>query len=219
MYWFIHFHRSAGTSIIEMMKRENVKLYQPNENGNPSYKNGDRALLPLWDFSEEWFKKFLDYCKRINAEAFATEFGFPSHLKKWHGAITLTVMRDPLKRFISNFNFNHKIGMVDKDVTVEDFYKGGAIETSKNYYYNLLSGDGKQAPEDILRKIDCIVILEDKETFKNLDEIGLSSKLPHHHKTNKGVYKKNEEFEKKFKEENKKDYKLYKLAKELANDK
>ena len=106
LVWFQHLHKAAGTYVIRRAIANGEKLFPINENGNPCDDNG---VIPLWDMTGRDLSKFVDTCEEMDVTFVATEWGGPDFhiLSKDPRVCLITCIRDPINRFISNFNFDY----------------------------------------------------------------------------------------------------------------
>jgi hypothetical protein len=63
LIWFQHFHKAAGSTIVEYALMNNEKLYPNHANGNPLEKDG--SLINLHTFSPTELTKFVDNCEKM----------------------------------------------------------------------------------------------------------------------------------------------------------
>ncbi|MBF0452929.1 MAG: hypothetical protein HQK75_19670 [Candidatus Magnetomorum sp.] len=58
LIWFQHFHKAAGTSIVDLARTNNEVFWSNHENGNPKDSNGN--FIELWNYSQYMLKQFID---------------------------------------------------------------------------------------------------------------------------------------------------------------
>lgn len=227
--FFLHFHKSGGSSINYLFNHYNK--HKPNANGNPWTEAGE--IIKFWNYNKEEFNLFKTYLltKKINFVAFEFNF-FKLYDQIDLSNIELIVcIRDPYKRYVSNMlfdnvekmhSFNNKTIWRIGNKKTNGKYK---VNYNKfNYYTKMLNGFGDMPDIEIndkhleiaknnLSKFSTIIILEDQETFKLLEKYDIY-KMEH---KNKNKNKKNiiANFED-FKNLNLYDYQLYEYAIELS---
>ena len=137
LVWFQHLHKAAGTYVIRRAIANGERLFPNNENGNPCNHNG---VIPLWEMSERELTKFIDTCQEMGVTFVATEWGGPDFLtlSKDPRVCLITCVRDPINRFISNFNFDY-YWMWSKSVNYEQYLTDKEIYTSPEYYTRIFS--------------------------------------------------------------------------------
>jgi hypothetical protein len=62
LIWLQHLHKAAGTSIVELAKKNNEILFPQHVNGNPLNVNGN--LIRLWQMKSSELLSFVDYCEK-----------------------------------------------------------------------------------------------------------------------------------------------------------
>ncbi len=68
LIWFQHFHKAAGTSIINLAELNNERFWPYHKNANPTDSKGN--LIELWKYSEDK----LGACPRIGVVAREVHF-------------------------------------------------------------------------------------------------------------------------------------------------
>ena len=124
--------------MVKLAKENGETLYPKNNNANPLDSEGEE--IPLWEMSPDKLIAFIDYCEGEGITFVATEWGTPSIdvLKKDDRVVLVTVFRNPLARFQSNFRFSYFNGYVDcKDPF--DYVGSLGAHTMFNYYCRVFS--------------------------------------------------------------------------------
>ncbi|MBF2033961.1 MAG: sulfotransferase family 2 domain-containing protein [Leptolyngbyaceae cyanobacterium T60_A2020_046] len=169
LIWFQHFHKAGGTSIVNLAIENGETLYPKHRNGNPAMPSG-KPIRP-WQFSDRELTDFIDDCERQGVTFVATEWRLPNPtiLANDPRVKLVTCLRDPLRRFVSNFYYDLYYGSTQaRDLAS---YVGSKGEFSMfNYYCRILaqhnraalevSAEEFQAAQRVLEQFDCTVILE-----------------------------------------------------------
>ncbi len=244
----MHFHKCGGSSIVNILKTNNLQGYPINSNGNP--KNEQREIIKYWNYDNNQLKKFVSDALIQNTKFIALEWNYfrkyTANYKDSDENLGLNLLfnqiicfRNPYHRYISilkhdeykhnilNYNDFKKINLIwTRKDTNQKFY----INYNKdNYYVALLNGYGEShgeiemneshlniAKNILLKHFKAILILENPESFKLLEQFGvrnaMNSKRLKVRKSCKAIVLNKEEFEK----NNILDYKLYEYAKVLS---
>lgn len=105
MLYFHHFHKAAGTCIVDYLTKTHAPVAQ-HKNGNPV--DGEGFCVELWKYCPEQLSEFLDRTHSSGATLIVTEWGIANaEVFRNKGYTTLTVLRDPLERLISNYRFDY----------------------------------------------------------------------------------------------------------------
>ena len=98
LIWFQHFHKAAGSSVVDLARRNREVFWPDHSNGNPI--NNCGHLLELWNYDEKKLTGFINTCEQRGITFVATEWGFPNIyvLHKDPRVLTLTILREPLRR-------------------------------------------------------------------------------------------------------------------------
>ncbi|MEB3212914.1 MAG: hypothetical protein VKL39_16290 [Leptolyngbyaceae bacterium] len=177
LIWFQHFHKAAGTSIVKLADINHEVFYSNHDNGNPL--DSDGKEIPLWQLSDDELTQFIDHCENTGITFIANEWGAPNFelLSSDPRVVLVTCLRDPLKRFLSNFYFDYWSGYTNYG-DIENYINSDGCFTMFDYYCRILSGHhDKSEPLDHsqfevaksnLSYFDHIMVLEDKEAFSKL---------------------------------------------------
>ena len=171
LIWFQHFHKAAGTTIVELAQKNKEVFWPVHENGNPvvTYNN----FIKLWKYSEDGLNAFVDLCEEKGVTFVATEWGLPilDVLAKNPRVTLITCLRNPIDRFVSNFYYDlyNEFTMAKK---INEYINSSkSAFTMFNYYTRVLSKhdnnpqnineDFFYKAKDRLDQFDCCLILED----------------------------------------------------------
>jgi hypothetical protein len=159
LVWFQHLHKVAGTTIVELASVNGEKLYPDHNNGNPQDSNG--KMIELWKMDGEELIGFVDECEKKRITFIATEWGSPDfrQLAEDPRVNLITCIRDPLKRYLSNFKYDIFKSFTDKKNIYE--YLNSTDVSAVNYYTMVFSRNNF----DIVKKIG--LSLSDLEIAKD----------------------------------------------------
>lgn len=169
LIWFVHFHKCAGTSFLELARLNGYKTYTNNQNGNPVDENGD--VIELWKFCREKLDQFLYDCKLSGITLIATEWGIPDldYLKNREDVELVTILRAPVQRYVSNFYFDVHHKFTSARSFQEYLCLNDGPYTQYNYYTKMLLRDSysvfSESEINDMNLSDCL---------KSFDVIGLS---------------------------------------------
>ena len=139
MIGFLHFHKAAGTSVVNAAIASGLRLPDGHANGHPLSETG--GMLTFCDKTAEQVGAILDDFEFQGIECFAMEWDFvhQSALAALRKTRLVTVLRDPLARAISNFRMdvvNHWCG--DMCFGLATYLDQSETFRSNNYYTRLL---------------------------------------------------------------------------------
>lgn len=228
--FYLHFHKSGGTTINCLFEQYNK--HNPNRNGNPWL---DNEIIKFWDYNKKEFNKFKSNLifKKINFVAFEWNY-FKFYDEIDLSNIELIVcIRDPYSRYISNMKVNNCFDMNSFNQKTIWWSRVGSKQKFKlnynkyNYYVKMLNGFGDNPDVEInekhleiakknLSKFSTIIILENKDTFKLLEKYNIHNIIHKNKNKDKDKTKIISNFEE-FKKYNSYDYELYNYAIKLSN--
>lgn len=129
-------------------------------------------------------KQFVTKCIESGTSFVASEFSTPdfSTLAEDNRVKLVTVFREPLARYVSNFNFDRYYGH-NSAARIEDYHLGSARSICKaNYYCNTLLGRHFDPPPvgeseldqalATLNLFDLVMMVEQPMSFHQLKSIG-----------------------------------------------
>jgi hypothetical protein len=189
LIWFQHLHKAAGSSIVQLAQDNNETLFPKHRNGNPV--GDDDEWIRVWNMPVEELIRFVDNCEEMGVTFVATEFGRPDYqaLANDPRVFLVTCLRDPVKRFISNYYYAFYRGTTDCKTPYE-YVNSYATFTMPEYYCRTFSRLGS-SDEPVTREhydkalaalnnFDCVVLLEKENPFQELlCRLGWSNKLIH----------------------------------------
>jgi hypothetical protein len=139
-----HLHKAAGTTVVELAERNKETLWPGHQNGNPI--DPARTILPVWEYGEDNLRQWVSRCEARGVSFVATEYGCPDFrlVSALPGVRSITVVRDPYSRLLSNFYFSVTNAFRDYSSLEEyHFSKSVPVETKiwerPNYYTRLFS--------------------------------------------------------------------------------
>ena len=166
MIYFLHIHKSGGSTFVNLALKNGEKLHKPNKNGNP-YDDKDK-IIPFWDYDKDKLLKFFN----------KKDFTFCANetcLKQMHIDSKIkyaTVLRHPVDTILSCYH--HELHGSKSKVPFDKFFsmkillernKLAMQKYEKNYFsgpltYYLSGGRDRQLAEERLRQFDAIIFLE-----------------------------------------------------------
>jgi hypothetical protein len=138
LIWFQHFHKAAGTTIVDMALKNGESLYLPNTNGNPLDENG--KYLPIWRIEKRSLKNFVDKCEEVGCTFVSPEWGVADleTLRKDERVTVVTSIREPYSRFLSNYIFDYCHGFTHEQ-NIRNYVGSKRSFSHFNYYCHMLS--------------------------------------------------------------------------------
>lgn len=138
LVWFQHFHKAAGSSIIDLAELNKEQFWPYHNNGNPIEENGNE--LKLWEYSIEELAGFVDSCEEKGVTFVATEWGTPNieYLRSDNRVVLVTCLRNPLDRYVSNFYYDLYNGYTPARTLFEYESSRNRAITTFNYYCRVL---------------------------------------------------------------------------------
>ncbi|RJV01261.1 MAG: hypothetical protein DWC06_02820 [Candidatus Poseidoniales archaeon] len=132
LVWFQHLHKAAGTYVIRRAMANGETFWPNHENGNP-VENG--KVIDLWNKSSSEITEFVDECESRGVTFVACEWGGPDFeaLANDERVVLLTCLRHPIKRLISNYNYDH-YWMWTKSSNYSEYLQEGHLHSSSEYY-------------------------------------------------------------------------------------
>tara|TARA_B100001564_G_scaffold282362_2_gene244863 strand:+ start:960 stop:1676 length:717 start_codon:yes stop_codon:yes gene_type:complete len=170
LVWFQHLHKAAGTYVIRRAMANGETFWPNHENGNPVT---DGEVIPLWDMDSVELTSFIDECEKKGVTFVACEWGGPDYetLAKDERVTMLTCLRNPIKRLVSNYNYDH-YWMWTKASSYQEYLAEGHLHSSPEYYTKIFARgelDSNKALSN-LELFDHVIIAEDG--MEVLDELG-----------------------------------------------
>ena len=170
LVWFQHLHKAAGTYVIRRAMANGETFWPEHTNGNPRV---DGQLVPLWEMSSNQLTSFIDECEEKGVTFVACEWGGPDFqtLANDERVTLLTCMRQPIKRFVSNYNYDHYLVLTSAKSYAE-YLKEGHLHSSPEYYTKIFAR-GKldlELAKSNLGLFDHVIVAEDG--MDTLNEFG-----------------------------------------------
>jgi hypothetical protein len=170
LVWFQHLHKAAGTYVIRRAMANDETFWPNHENGNPVE---DGEVTPLWDMSPDKLTSFIDECENKGVTFVACEWGGADFetLANDKRVTLLTCLRHPVKRLVSNYNYDH-YWMWTKASSYAEYLLEGHLHSSSEYYTRIFArGDTNLAKaKSNIELFDHVIIAEDG--MSALDELG-----------------------------------------------
>jgi hypothetical protein len=104
MFYFLHLHKCAGSSFVDLAQSNGVKLFTPNGNGNPlNPLTGRRWAFWEWDEAEQ---RYLASSQHFGLIANERELGREHEF--YEGVTYVVILRDPIERMLSHFEWRYR---------------------------------------------------------------------------------------------------------------
>lgn len=156
-------------------------LWPNHKNGNPV---SEGEVIPLWEKSSKDLTSFIDECENKKVTFVACEWGGADFetLSKDDRVVLLTCLRHPIKRLISNYNYDH-YWMWTKVRSYSEYLDEGYLHSSPEYYTKIFArGENNlQKAKSNLELFDYVIIAEDG--MSALDELGWNKESDTTHPT------------------------------------
>ncbi len=190
LVWFLHFHKAGGSSLVELARRNGETFYPRSANGNPMSPDG--KTIRLWELGPEGLETFVQEARDAGVSFVASEWGVPdlAVLSGIPQLVTVTVLRDPVARLLSNFAFDYAHGFTQARSLREYRNHHTALYTLDNYYCRQVLGsawveDGDphallETAGSRLARVDHVALLEGAYPFEGIREaLGWQVDGPH----------------------------------------
>ena len=181
LVWFQHLHKAAGTYVIRRAMANGETFWPNHENGNPVR---DGEVIPLWDMQSKDLTSFIDQCESKGVTFVACEWGGPDFetLANDERIVLVTCLRHPIKRLVSNYNYDHYL-MWTKASSYEGYLEEGHLHSSSEYYTRIFArGDTNLAKaKSNIQLFEHVIIAEDG--MPALDELGWTKESDTTHPT------------------------------------
>jgi hypothetical protein len=104
MFYFLHLHKCAGSSFVDLAQSNGVKLFKPNGNGNPlNPLTGRRWAFWEWDEIEQ---RYFASSQHFGLIANERELGRDHEF--YDGVTYVVILRDPIERMLSHFEWRYR---------------------------------------------------------------------------------------------------------------
>jgi hypothetical protein len=177
---FLHFHKAAGTTLVQNAIDSGYQLPYCHNNGSiylddmPVYFCGNRSL----------FVEQMNLYFSLPNQFISFEWDFPyDFIQEYRDRFYLTtILRDPIDRIISNYNFDINYGYTDKEDIIS-YLNNEYFYCSDNYYIrkilNLRSDEivtdfHLSASIKILEGFDVVSLLESKDCWLKFESYGFN---------------------------------------------
>lgn len=166
MIYFLHIHKSGGSTFVNLAIKNKEKLHGPNKNGNPYDKSG--KIIPFWDYDHS---KLMEFFEKGNFTFCANE----TCLKQMHidpKIKYVAVVRHPIDILISCYH-HEKFG-TKSNKTFEKFLEDRmllernklSLQKYENLYfkhpliYYFSGGSNPDLAKERIKKFDAIIFLD-----------------------------------------------------------
>ena len=166
MIYFLHIHKSGGSTFVNLAVKNKEKLHKPNKNGNP-YDDKDK-IIPFWDYDKDKLLKFFskkDFTFCAN-ETRMKEMHLDEKIKY------VTVLRHPVDTILSCYH--HELHGSKSKIPFDKFFSIKVLlERNKlamqryehDYFsgpltYYLTGGKDVALAEERLRQFDAVIFLD-----------------------------------------------------------
>ncbi len=189
MYFFLHMHKCAGSTVVRKAKLSKLKLAENHRNGNMVRPSG--RTVRFTELSEGSVQRLLTDVHESGVQFIASEFDFPKieYLACGVPIDLFTVLRDPLSRASSHYRFAKLYGSVHKDVNFKEFMnfsftKKGPLSRTSNYYTRKLCSMSALEPlgpeqleraMQVLESFRSVILLERDNLDAELSKIGIDA--------------------------------------------
>jgi len=203
LVWFQHLRKAAGSSLVQLAIANGEVLYPQHRNGNPLTTDG--RLIRLWEMDAAELLDFVDHCETEGITFVSTEWGAPDFtiLASDARVILITCLRDPLRRYLSEFYYAVYRGRTERR-SPEDFVNSKGThsiftQSMFNYYCRIFSRYN-DSPEPIgqeqfelatsaLSLLTYRAILEDKDSCTALyNMLGWTKSEAHANRTELSLF-------------------------------
>jgi hypothetical protein len=104
MFYFLHLHKCAGSTFVDLAESNGVVLFKPNANGNPlNPLTGKRWAFWEWDEIEQ---RYLASSQHFGFIANERELGREHEF--YEGVTYVVNLRDPIERMLSHFEWRYR---------------------------------------------------------------------------------------------------------------
>lgn len=106
LLWFIHFHKCAGTSLVDSLLEGGYRPAACHHNGNPVDASGRQ--IDFTNFDAHKMSSYIDTAIESGTTVICSEFSNPrmDWLKRDKRVKVVTILRHPISRMISNWKFD-----------------------------------------------------------------------------------------------------------------
>lgn len=227
--YLLHFHNANGTHFIKIAKRKEYKVPNNSFNCNiqkPYIHTDGRKWNIALDYSKYNVNEYKSLLEKHGGDIIASEFFFNYEHFLYHkrnNICNITILREPYERFMSSYTKHNKGESQSEFMRIDlEREEGVKVNYNKPNYYVRLLNNMKNDEEvknihcenacKILEEFDFVCILEDKNSFDNLDAYLKSKNIQQLEYSKVYDYNKKYEFNSEFYELNEYDYKLYNYA-------
>lgn len=176
--YFLHIHKSGGSTFVNLATKNKEKLHSPNKNGNPYDKDG--KIIPFWNYDHA---KLINFFETKNFTFCANE----TCLKQFHPDKKIkyvSVVRHPIDIIISCYH--HERHGTKSNVTFEKFLENRmllernklSLQKYEDLYfkhpliYYFSGGSDLDLARERIRKFDAVILLDNyAEDIKIMEKV------------------------------------------------
>ncbi|MFL9992600.1 hypothetical protein PQR34_15430 [Paraburkholderia sediminicola] len=184
MILFFHFHKAAGTTVIDAARSMGLRLPASHQNGHPLEDDGSPVVLA--GKSRADVHAYFARIKSQGVQFMALEWDLPQfeYLVDIEDLKMCTVLRDPFKRAVSNFKMDSSNDwLYGRVFDFEDYFDSSVQHRSNNYYVRSICGlygrDAEIGPKHIayckkfMEAMDVACCLETNDLRHEFRKVGI----------------------------------------------
>jgi len=141
MIVFFHFHKAAGSTIVQSAEMMGLRFARSHANGHPLDSSGQPVTFAGKDFG--WLQGFFAALADDGVQFISIEWWFPpvEMMLKIHGLTMCTVLRDPFNRAVSNFKMDLQQSYLgNRAYGMQSYLDFSAPHRSHDYYTREICG-------------------------------------------------------------------------------
>lgn len=145
LIWFIHCHKCAGSSLVNLLITSGYIPYPYNINGNPTDSSG--RLLDFSSFDKKQLDVFIDQAIDSGVSLICSEFSHPSikDLGERGDIVVATIIRNPVSRIWSNWSFDYLMSYRSSQISIGKWLQQDFSWCSPSYFVDTFSQSCKSS--------------------------------------------------------------------------